>query len=373
MNAERLHSTAEDPYAAVRENRDEGKAVPQEMTNRFGRLMKRAVIRTAFPTQSPGHVIHRFMDTAKRDTPFRITIEGKEAIQNADIILANHQGPQTDNAGGVDGKCAAGKGTGGTEGLYAHALLPPHTRYVLKNYLTRLPFRDTAKALLRCDWQSMKKELAQLFMALAFRKTKPIVVDRTLEKPPRENGVPARAPTLVERKKIWEERRAPHHEYVRNMREERRRVAAEICRSRAPVMMYPEGTRSNDGKIQGFVSEFFESIVTDYLLPRLEDGRDIRIGILVADILSAFPDGVGQDVKAYDEPITMRGITYDPTLIVNELRARMNRPGATGLDTKEIKMYGRMMLMDVRRQMAEELVLILKEREVDGDRAGPSL
>jgi hypothetical protein len=316
MLAERLHSTIEDPYAAVREARNPADVVPQGLTNHFKDLVKRAVIRTAFPGQRPGRVIHRFLDKAQRETPFRFVIEDEhDAIANADLILMDHQGPKMDDIGGVDGdNPETVRGTGGSEGLYAHALLPPHTRYVLKNYLVSLPVRNAVRALARFDLQAAKKELSQIFMALAFRKTRPIVVDRTTEKPPREQGAPPKGNTPKERRRIREARRAPHRTYVEGMREERRRTATEICRSvqeGTPVMLFPEGTRSNDGKIQGFVSEYFQSIVTDYILPRLEDSREIRIGILAADILSAFPDGVGTDVRAYDAPITLRGFAYD--------------------------------------------------------------
>jgi hypothetical protein len=352
MTAERPHATIDDPYAAVRESRDSAVAVLQKMTNRFCALMQRSVMRTALPGQHPDHVVHQFMDAVEKETSFRFLIgdEGN-AIRNADIILANHQGPQTDDVGGVDEESDIARGTGGTEGLYAHALLSPHTRYVLKNYLVRIPRWTLVKALARLDWHGVKKELGQLFMALAFRKTNPIIVDRTMEKPPREIGASARR----------------NGAYVKRMREVRQDVAQEICRTvnedGSPVMVYPEGTRSNDGKIQGFVSEYFQSIVTDYVLPRIKDGRPIRIGILVSDVLSAFPDGVGRDVKAYDKPITLRGIEYNPACVVTALEDRTRKVGNAPLSPNEIKIFGRMLLMDVRRQMANALVGILQGGE----------
>jgi len=355
MTAERPHATIDDPYAAVRESRSSAVPVLQDLTNRFCALMQRSVIRTALPGQSPRHVVDQFMDAVEKETPFRFILgDDGNSIRNADIILANHQGPRTDDVGGVDEESAVAGGTGGTEGLYAHWLLRPHTRYVLKNYLVRIPRWTLVKALTRLallDWHAVKKELRQLFMALAFRKTKPIIVDRTMEKPAREVGAPARR----------------NRAYVDRMREVRQNVAREICRTvhedGKPVMVYPEGTRSNDGRIQGFVSEFFQTIVTDYILPRIKEDRPIRIGILAADVLSAFPDGVGRDVKAYDKPITLMGVEYNPAGVVMELEERMQRVGDEPLSEKEIKTYGRMLLMDARWQMANALTEILERDE----------
>ncbi len=353
MTAERPHATIDDPYAAVRERRDSATPVPQDLTNRFYELMKRSILRTALPGQRPDHVVNQFMDTVEQETPFRFVLgdEGN-SVHNADIILANHQGPRTDDVEVVERESAdIARGTGGSEGLYAHALLPPHTRYVLKNYLVRIPGWTMVKALAQLDRHAIKKELGQLFMALAFRKTEPIIVNRTMEKPPREIGTSARR----------------NQAYVQRMREVRRSVAKEICRTveedKKPVMVYPEGTRSNDGRIQGFVSEFFQKIVTDYMVPRIKDNRPINIGILAADILSAFPDGVGRDVKAYDQPITLRGVGYNPASVVMELEERMARVGDAPLSADEIKTFGRQLLMDVRRQMKEALVRILEGGE----------
>lgn len=347
---ERPHATIDDPYAAVREGRSSAVPVLQDLTNRFCALMQRSVIRAALPGQSPRHVVDQFMDAVEKETPFRFVLgDDGNSIRNADIILANHQGPRTDDVGGVDEESAVPRGTGGTEGLYAHALLPPNTRYVLKNYLVRIPRWTLVKAFARLDRHAIKKELGQLLMALAFRKTKPIIVDRTMEKPPREAGAPAR-------------RNRP---YVNRMREVRRNVAKEICRTvnedGKPVMVYPEGTRSNDGRIQGFVSEYFQSIVTDYILPRVKEERPIHIGILVSDVLSAFPDGVGRDVKAYDKPIRLMGVYFYPAGVVMELEERMQRVGDAPLSEKEIKTYGRMLLMDARWWMANALTEIVEK------------
>jgi len=352
MTTERPHATIDDPYATVRERRSSAVPVLQDLTNRFCALMQQSVIRTALPGQSPRHVVDQFMNAVEKETPFRFVLgDSGNTVRNADIILANHQGPRTDDVGGVDEESAVARGTGGTEGLYAHALLPPHTRYVLKNYLVRLPGWTLVKALARLNMHAIKKELGQLLMALAFRKTKPIIVDRTMEKPARETGTSARR----------------NRAYVQRMREVRRDVAKEICRTvnedGTPVLVYPEGTRSNDGKIQGFVSEYFQTIVTDYILPRIKEDRPIHIGILAADVLSAFPDGVGHDVKAYDKPITLMGVEFNPAGVVMELEERMQRVGDAPLSKSEIKSFGRQLLMDVRRQMVHALTEILEKNE----------
>ena len=128
-------------------------------------------------------------------------------------------------------------------------------------------------------------------------------------------------------------------------------------------MVYPEGTRSDDGKILGFVSEYFETIITDYLIPRMKSGGPIKIGILASDVLSAFPDGVGEDVPAYDKQISLKGIAYNPSAVVEKLQKKMDAQGNISLEPDEIIFFGRMMLIDMREQMAQALVSILNKDE----------
>lgn len=344
--------TNPDPYATVR-----GKAqpVPQEMTDRFSKRMKIAVLRAALPLQSARSHVDSFIKRIQSSTPFQFHISGEKELADADIILANHQGPRIDKVQGSD-SAETKAGLGGTEGLFAHALLPDGTRFVLKKFLVQ---RQEAlgrmlEALFQGKWKASYQALADAVKASAFLKTDPITVDRTLEKPPRYVAV--QSLTAEERN----DRRQPWENYEDTMREERRRVAEEICRSvnekKSPVIVYPEGTRSPDGRILGFVSEFFERILTDYILPRMKSNNGIRIGLLVADTLQTFPDGVGSGSMAYDQPITLRGMRYDPTNILAALQERgVEKP----LSPKEIQYFGRMLLIDIHKKMSLALEGIL--------------
>lgn len=345
-------ATNPDPYHATREERRDATAVPQEMTRRFSKRMKIAVLRSALPLQKPAACVKSFMEHVHATTPFRFRIEGREALDDADIILANHQGPRIDRVHGCVNQEA--NGVGGTECLFAHALIPPQTRFVLKKFLVDLhaPFEKLAATFLHGQWRESTEAASEIIKALAFRKANPITVDRTLEKPPRYEVSPDAS--SAERAAA----RTPWESYVATMREERARVAAEICRSahddETPVIVYPEGTRSPDGKLLGFVSEFFESIITAYILPRMKTAMPIRLSLLVADTLRTFPNGIGSTVIAYDAPITLQGLRYDPTKIVQSLRARLSSK-TTALDAMEIKHFGRQLLIDIHKAMSHAL------------------
>lgn len=348
------------PYAAIKRN--DRKQVPQEMTEDFRKLITHAILRCSLPMQSPRSCVEQFLRRVQKTTLFRFRISGEDELEHADIILANHQGPRVDEEQAsqatecVSEQSAIQMGRGGSECLYAHALIPPGTRYVLKKYLVQIrkPLHGMAAALVRRQWKKAKQELERIIKARAFLKTRPITVDRTLTKPSRYT-VPPDLPK-EERENWRQEHRQPWREYAAAMRHERKRIATETVAAvneGETLIVYPEGTRSPDGNILGFVSEYFEHLVTDYMIPRIRDERDIRIGLLVADTLRAFPHGVGKGVPAYDEPVTLKGVGYDPTRIIDALQERVRQ--ADPLSTEEIRRYGRLLLMDIRSAMSRTL------------------
>ncbi len=345
--------TIDDCTAPVCEGQKEKTAVPQASTGHFYKMLKANMLRVALTRCDPRQVSHQFMERVSRETPFRFVFEGKEVLKECDIILANHQGPRNDEVVAVSGKLSDGveKGSGGTEALFVQELLPDDrdVRFVLKGELTEISWKNFVQNLR----QGVVAACKQVLMAKAARKTHPIIVRRAPDKEMSFNPG---------------EGQGRHREYVEIMREERRRVAKEIMdvmSKGTPVFMYPEGMRSDDGKILGFVSEYFEEMIRSYVVPRLCDGRPIRIGLVVADMLRAFPNGIGKNVTAYDEPITLKGIAYDAANIEHALRARAQLMGEQPLLEREVKHYGRMFLIDARRQMEEALSHIQHRQHAD--------
>lgn len=344
------------PYARI--NTKNRKQVPQELTELFRELIKFAVFRCALPKQSPRACVEQFLERVHQTTPFRFNITGSDALEDAEIIFANHQGPRVDEEQASQAtECASEQsavkmGRGGSECLYSHAVIPPRTRFVLKKYLVqvRAPLHGLATALVHGQWKKAKQELERIIKALAFLKTRPITVDRTLTKPAHYTA----PPDLSKEKR--RKRREPWREYAKTMRRERERTAEEITAAiheGETLIVYPEGTRSPDGQILGFVSEYFENIVSQYIIPRMMDGKGIRISILVADTLRTFPHGVGRNVPAYDAPISLHGIHYNPSQILNALRIRGEE--AKPFDKKDLQNFGRMLLMDIRNAMSRTL------------------
>lgn len=362
-----------DPYASVRREQeaDADRLRAQETVQWFYSHLKRCVLRSALCRwKSPADIVREFRQNAHTCTNFEFKFEGEDILKNCDFVLANHQGPKEDGQRcRDDGEV---RGAGGIECLIAIDAYPEHARIVLRRNLVSLQLKELL--------QSPSIALPCIVKALAFRRNNPITVDRSLIEPSYDAFAQLEAKKLREERKLHSSsvdqeetvirRSVAFENYVAGLRAERRRVGNACCESvndGTPIVVYPEGTRSEDGRILGFVSEYFESIVEKYLLPRLEDpDRPIKIGLLVADTLRTFPYGVGKNVKAYDHPITMKGVSYDPKNIVEALRKTISQKsrqkdekGTIILEDEEIQKLGRMMLIEVRAQMERTLVEIV--------------
>lgn len=381
LTPEQARSVEHDPYKLVRENPEKDQTeVASKYIQHFYACLRKCVKDAAFKRwKTPEAIVKEFrrnvenfdIDLLKDEacTNFEFNFEGEYILEDCDFILANHQGKKEDAQKiSDDGKVI---GVGGLECLIGIDAFPENARIVLRHDLVDLKAIITSHEFMKELFRSPMKALTRIVKALAFRRNNPITVDRSAEMPEDlKNPSEGNTNKVQGRKRRFE--RKPRRAHVETMRQERSRVGDAMCDSvkdGVPVVVYPEGTRSPDGKVLGFVSEYFESIVVKYLLPRLYDGRPMKIGLLVADTLRTFPDGVGKKVKAYDHPITMKGVRYDPKNILEALRKTIaqkkrqrDTEGNVILLEEEIQKLGRMMLIEVRALMETTLVDIVNSQ-----------
>ena len=238
----------------------------------FVRGVANAFLRSVF---LPGGHLTREMRSAISNLHdkgvFTLCLKGMDEITDCDLFFANHQGPK--QLGGPQG---------GIEVLLGTQFVKDSTRYVVRRNLV-----DYSWSIIQC------------IKAHAMRKQNPITVMAN-----------DRLSRLRARKASWSEIK----EAAIGLKQERQRVATEVFHSidsGTPVIIYPEGTRSATGKILPFVSDFMRQTITDYIVPRTLSGNPRRIGLIVAETLQTFPNGVGRDAFLCDRPATMCGIRYD--------------------------------------------------------------
>jgi len=245
-----------------------------------------------------------------------LRLEGLDDIAECDIFFGNHQGP-----GGKNGR------HGGMEVLFSTHFVPDSTRYVLRQSLIDYRWPPT-----------------QCIKARAMRVPNPIAV-RGQNRLQKLRGTGS-----------WSEIK----QAAAGLKKERQRVANEIFRAvnaGTPIMIYPEGTRSANGAILPFVSDFMRQTITHYLIPRMQSGTRRRIGLIVAETLQTFPDGIGHDTFLSDLPVTMRGILYDTSSIEKECR-QLEGLNGRAYDIVLTRL-ARTLALDMRGTYARELRNIL--------------
>ena len=309
-------ATPEELYTRIRERSTEKDMLPAELAKIFSQRFNWEFVKLALlpSLQHYGKRVHQMVrnmtSTVEEHNMFNIALEGKEALSDRDLILGNHQGPGEEEPG-----------QGGLETVFGCAILPYKSRIVLKDDI--LKFRPSFKNIIK---------------ALSLRKGNPIAVQRP------DQG------TLSRR------------EYAEKLVAERQRVFTEVFRvineEGSPVMVYPEGTRSPDGRILPFMKGLFQTALTDYVVPHMQAGQEPKIGMQVADTLQVFPEGRGKRVQMHRKNMTIRGLPYDAG-------ALMDRIDSCGepLDSPDlpVKKLGSFFCEDVRSAMLAELSSILEE------------
>ena len=246
--------------------------LPLAQKKAFVRGVINAFMRSVF---LPGGFLTREMRTATSKLHDQHILDmrliGQDDIADCDLFFGNHQGPKQ-----------TGGGQGGIEVLLSTQFVKDSTRYVLR------------KNLVDYRWP-----ITQCIKARAMRKPNPITVKNH-----------DRLQRLHAKRAPWSEIKVA----AVGLKQERRRVATEVFQAIAsgnPVMIYAEGTRSATGEILPFVSDFMRHTITDYIVPRMLSGKPRGIGLIVADTLQTFPDGVGKDTFLCNRPVTISGIRYD--------------------------------------------------------------
>ena len=293
--------------------------LPHARKKTFVRGVVNAFLRSTF---LPGGHLTREMRSAISKLHdkgvFKLCLQGMDEIADCDLFFGNHQGPKQ-----PDGP------QGGIEVLLSAQFVKDSTRYVLRRNLVDY----------RCS-------VIQCIKARAMRKPNPITVKGH-----------DRLRRLHTRKASWSEIKVA----ANGLKQERQRVATEVFRSivsGTPVMIYAEGTRSATGQILPFVSDFMRYTITDYIVPRTLSGHPRRIGLIVAETLQTFPDGVGKDTFLCDRPATMSGIRYDTGPIeagYENIRHLEDKAFSTAL-TK----LARTLALDLRATFERELRKILQ-------------
>lgn len=310
-------TTPEEEYARIWQRYTKSDEISPELVRKFSNKVKLEFLKlAAIPSMIPymervRTAAQQILATAQKHKMFDMRVEGADVLANADLILGNHQGPTGEGAA-----------QGGIETILGCALLPDKTITVLKS------------ELVEPSWK-----LKDIVRAHALRKGNPIAVHR----PDQE--------TMTNR------------EYAEALLQEIQRVSDEVFRTinqdSKPVMMYPEGTRSPDGKILPFLTTFFHAALEQYVLPRIQERREINIGVVVADTLQVFRDGFGGGAPMYNKRLTLRGVKY-PT---DTLRAEIDRCGEPiyNIALRTRKRLGKFFARDAQAFIQQELVAILRE------------
>jgi len=302
--------TPQELYAGIREQYTETDRLPDALIRQYVRIVhsqfaRMALFSTAQSLQPDAiRSVDRIIRTVKSANMFDVRLEGAEALQDADLVLGNHQGPSGES-----------KGQGGMETIFSWKMVPPNVRFVMKDELLK-----------------RTGSIGKLVRGCVFRKMRPITVHRP------EPG------------EVCNQREAAAF-----LLEERRRVFARVFdvinNEGSPVILYPEGTRSPDGRILPFMRDLFDAALEQYIRPRVARGQEPKIGLLVADTLQVFPEGMGKGAPMYRRPLTMRGIRYDTGPLVERLKSA-EMP-------LQLKQLGRWFCEDVRSRMEQDLRAIL--------------
>lgn len=297
------------PYAHVDYSKEKESPIEhmKMVTSRvYHEIFLQAFAPTAYkPNQKKAveRLLRTIQDNALCPIRFEDTTEG-----DSDLIFLTHQGPRNSQLG-----------IGGIETLLARYFLPEHARMVLRSDLLAAPIWNIKKYIL----------------ARAMKNNNPLPCDT-----PNTDDL------------TFREKR----ERAASLKTERERIAAEIfdvIEGGTPVILCPEGTRSETGEILPFVSTFFMRTVTNYILPRLQSNRPIRIGLLLADTLQTFPQGIGSRATMFQHTLTMQLQSYDPSQLIERIKTM-------GDDAEKHATYlGRYLLTDIRQIFKENLDTLL--------------
>lgn len=249
--------------------------------------------------------VRNMIATVEKHDMFDVSLEGKDALADRDIILGNHQGPNGEN----------GTGQGGLETVFGCELFPHQSRFVMKGEILRLGLNPK-----------------NIVTALSQRKGKPIPFHRP------EQG--SRKDLLAEQKRVFSE------------------VFRVINQENCPVVVYPEGTRSPSGKIRAFMSNLFRAALTDYVIPHMQVGKNPKIGLIVADTLQVFPQGRGSRVQMYRKKLTIRGVPYDTSELEEKIQTCGEPLDSPDFPIREMCNFFR---VDVHACMERELCEILQQ------------
>ena len=294
--------------------------LPIENKNKFMRGVVAAFLRSILVPG--GHLTQEMRDAISslcEQGVFQFRLDGVSEVADCDLFFGNHQGPKR-----PDGP------QGGIEVLLSTQFVKNNTRYVLRENLVQY------------RWS-----ISQFIKARAMRKPNPIVV--------KQND---RLRKARDQKAPWTKIK----QVAIGLKQERRRVAAEVFRAIEagnPVAIYPEGTRSPTGRILPFVSDFMRQTITDYIIPRMLAGKPRRIGLIVAETLQTFPDGVGKGALLCDRPSTLRGLRYDTGAIEAEYQ-KMRHLKHQDYETAMTRL-SRTLALSLRDTFERELRAILQQ------------
>ncbi|MBP61027.1 MAG: hypothetical protein CMJ62_05820 [Planctomycetaceae bacterium] len=294
--------------------------LPAENKSKFMRGVVKAFLRSIIIPG--GHLTREMRDAVSslcEQGVFQLCLDGVSEVADCDLFFGNHQGPK--RPGGPQG---------GIEVLFSTQFVRNATRYVLR------------ENLIEYRWS-----VTQCIKARATRKPNPIVV--------RDND---RLQKARDQKAPWAEIK----QTAIGLKKERQRVAAEVFRAidvGTPVAIYPEGTRSTTGRILPFVSDFMRKAITDYIVPRMLAGKPRRIGLIVAETLQTFPDGVGKGALLCDRPSTLKGVRYDTGSIEAEYR-KMRHLKHKDYETAMTRL-SRTLALSLRDTFEQELRAILQK------------
>ncbi len=291
--------------------------LPPELAKIFSKRFNWEFVKLALPLSKQHYglrvqqAVRNMLATVKEHDMFDVSLEGKKALADRDLILGNHQGPNGED----------GTGQGGLETVFGCELLPHKSRFVMKHEILQFGLRPKS-----------------IVTALSQRKGKPIPFHR------QEQGD------------------MDHREYAKILIAERQRVFTEIFRvindEHCPVMIYPEGTRSPSGKILPLMKGLFETALTDYVIPCMRNGQEPKIGLKIADTLQVFRHGRGGGVPLYRKKVTIRGLPYDASALMEEIDACDEPFDSPNLPVRKLSMF---FAKNVHACMQRELCEILQQ------------